>query len=89
MVERSEGGLRSVWTLCGYSGSDKLSYNLTNLTPGKRWLIRVYADSDDGRSEPLETSLTTDQGFYSTILKFQHACACYYDDIWKSFDNVV
>ena len=59
IIEKSEGGRRSVWALCGYSGSDSRVYQLAHLTEGKQWLVRVYAENDDGRSVPLEGSLTT------------------------------
>lgn len=62
IIEKSEGGRHSVWALCGYSSSDSRVYQLAHLTEGKQWLVRVYAENDDGRSSPLEGSLTTSQG---------------------------
>lgn len=66
IIEKSEGGRHSVWTLCGYSSSETQVYHLAHLTEGKQWLVRVYAENEDGKSEPLEGSLTTKSGMYKT-----------------------
>lgn len=42
------------WTRCGKS--DKPEFEVTGLTPGKEYLFRCVAVSDEGESEPLETT---------------------------------
>ena len=62
VIEKSEGGKHAVWILCGYSSSNSEVYRLTHLTGGKKWMVRVYAENEDGRSEPLEGSFMTKKG---------------------------
>lgn len=45
------------WTRCGKS--DKPEFDVTGLTPGKEYLFRCVAVSDEGESEPLETTTGT------------------------------
>jgi len=58
----SAGGLHTVWSLCGYASAEARAFTISHLTEGKKWLIRVSAENDDGRSEPLNSSITTESG---------------------------
>ncbi len=57
-IEKMEEGTGR-WDSCGRTQGKQTSFDVTDLTPGKKYLFRVKAVNKEGDSDPLETTKST------------------------------
>ncbi|XP_077385040.1 immunoglobulin-like and fibronectin type III domain-containing protein 1 [Festucalex cinctus] len=55
IVERQQAG-HSLWTKLGNASGDKTTYRDRNVTHGKKYSYRIYAENSEGLSDALETA---------------------------------
>ncbi|XP_077459140.1 immunoglobulin-like and fibronectin type III domain-containing protein 1 [Stigmatopora argus] len=55
MVERQQAG-QSLWTNLGHVSGDKTSFRDRNVTHGKKYSYRIYAENSEGLGDSLETA---------------------------------
>ncbi|XP_029946944.1 immunoglobulin-like and fibronectin type III domain-containing protein 1 [Salarias fasciatus] len=55
IVERQQAG-QSLWTKLGDVSADKTSFRDRNVTHGKKYSYRIYAENPEGKSDALETA---------------------------------
>ncbi|XP_034725244.1 immunoglobulin-like and fibronectin type III domain-containing protein 1 isoform X3 [Etheostoma cragini] len=57
ITERQQAG-QSLWTKLGDVSADKTSFRDRNVTHGKKYNYRIYAENPEGLSDPLETAVS-------------------------------
>lgn len=55
IIERQQAG-QSLWTKLGDVSADKTSFRDRNVTHGKKYNYRIYAENPEGQSDALETA---------------------------------
>lgn len=64
IIERQQVG-QSLWTKLGDVSADKTSFRDRNVTHGKKYKYRIYAENPEGLSDTLETAESIMAGIMS------------------------
>lgn len=68
IIERQQAG-QSLWTKLGDVSADKTSFRDRNVTHGKKYNYRIYAENPEGLSDALETADSIMAGIMSECRK--------------------
>lgn len=68
IIERQQAG-QSLWTKLGDVSADKTSFRDRNVTHGKKYNYRIYAENPEGLSDSLETADSIMAGIMSECRK--------------------
>lgn len=70
IIERQQTG-QSLWTKLGDVSADKTSFRDRNVTHGKKYNYRIYAENPEGISDALETAKSIMAGIMSECRKMK------------------
>lgn len=77
IIERQQTG-QSLWTKLGDVSADKTSFRDRNVTHGKKYNYRIYAENPEGISDALETAESIMAGIMSECRKMK-SCLVFLD----------